>query len=310
MARKIAFVLFTITAIAALIWLNQSPQLNLGNRQQPQPTQQLDSKATVFEQPSKPSSPKPETNHAQSPMTGKELEQINQAILNEIHNRKYSDDDFIELVSLVYQQLNCYGYPSADYLQGFSDKAAEVFTQLTQKCERDKNNYPTIAKLVEKNIDSINDLLLSTPTFKPEGEALKSLISEQNLGNQVDARTVLFTKNSQVIMHDGLIDLISGRSATLFLGNTTKDLNQPDLLLGLDDAYQKTVNGLAKALIACTYRNDQICAANSPFMVTQCFEDEKVCGLNVSQWYQKFIMPGMKKDVEIMLQYYKEIIQQ
>lgn len=317
MARKIVFVFFIIIVVVASIWLKQSPSLNADKRQSEHKTSAIKEdggkdeglESTPERQP-KSSLAKPETGRSQSPMTAQEFEQTTQAMLYEIRNRKYSDDDFIEIASLLYQQVGCYGVPSSEYLQGASDKANEVLAQSAQKCEQDKIDYPTIARLLEsQSIDEINNFLMSIPTFEPEGEMMKSLISEQRFA-RAEERMVLSTKNPLTIMFDAWGDLIMGRDTIFSLDNSAKDSNQPDLLLGLDGAYQKTVNGLAKMLIACSYRNDQICSANSPFMATQCADNESVCGLNVLQWYQKFIMPGMKKDVEIMRQYYKSITEE
>ena len=244
------------------------------------------------------------TQDQQSHNPSTQLEQLSderQTILNEIESRIYSEDPYVELISLSVNMSLC--RKEFEHMN-FLTYSATVFQQqnqlnqdLKKACKAYWKLYPQILSMGEKQMRNV---------FKPDSqlghllqvqESRNLLQKERDENYQLTLLHALKEKNSSVIMLSALLLGYSGSG-----NGVLKSILQSN-----DNSYIAQMNQLALTLISCGYQNGQSCQSTSVLMVMACSESPDSCGLDFETWYERNTLPGMKRDVEKLMAYYQRI---
>lgn len=77
-------------------------------------------------------------------------------------------------------------------------------------------------------------------------------------------------------------------------------------LLGGEPLYLDRLSSIAIQLLKCQRSAGFGCHADELTMLVKCLKDETVCGLTYPQWADQILTPGMKMDVEALMDYYSQ----
>ncbi len=224
-----------------------------------------------------------------------------QAILNEIEQRLYSQDPYVELTSLIVQMGFCHKeFRGMDFLTS-SDTVFQQQLQLTQdlkkECENYQQQYPHLLTMDEKKIR--NTFIPNSPL----GRLMKAqenrdiTRSERDENSQLTLVYALKEKNSSLIMLSALF---------LRYERSNMDLLQT-ILNSKDNNYMAQMNQMALTLMSCEHQSGQACQSTSMLMVLSCAENPDSCGLDFQTWYDQNTLSGMKRDVEKLMAYYQQL---
>lgn len=224
-----------------------------------------------------------------------------QEILNEIEQRLYSQDPYVELTSLMVQMSLC----KKEYAQlEFLVSSDAVFQQqikldraLKKDCENYRQQYPHVLAMNEKQIKN---------TFKPNSSFGRLIQAQQNRNltrtereenSQLTLLYALKEKNSSLIM-----------LSALFLRYERNNIDILQTILNSkDNNYIAQMNQMALTLLSCEHQSGQSCQSTSMLMVMSCAENPDSCGLDFQTWVDKNTLSGMKRDVEKLMAYYQQL---
>lgn len=225
--------------------------------------------------------------------------------LAEIQNPKYSDDPMLEVTSLIVDFKVC-----GHWLRRIAEKAEQdseiknFELKLKKKCESYAEQYPLIF-----SAHNDDENLLSFPSKSLLGERYKfllaGLIGVRNVVDYDQLMVEIFQLSLQ-INNPNLISF-NALSAGIGLSGTEdqtdffKELLQTDINIWVFEAHN-----LATQSLSCDLPNSSSCDATSYYMVYKCDYEPNACGMSFQEWYQQSTTPGMKKDAEIIKNYYRQ----
>lgn len=96
--------------------------------------------------------------------------------------------------------------------------------------------------------------------------------------------------------------------AMMNINNADHIFPYQQLLNTVDSKYLDKVVHLAVGQRICQLGDNHFCGPQGILMLEPCFENNKMCGLDFKTWYQKAILPGMKKDVDLVLNHYEAFV--
>ncbi len=229
--------------------------------------------------------------------------------LEEIENRIYSADPVIEVASLSMDFMKCDAIGNQGHsLLAESDaylSRLNLADQISIECEALAAQYPRWyqAKLREKK-------LLKLQPNSTAGKQLQELFSslfdqDQNLNYEhyinTRNRLALTIKNAPLTSFAAL-DQMAGLS----FNNEPNTIYQ-QLLKTQDGSWIHFANELALQSISCTFPNSRSCEPTSFYMFHKCELNSNACGLSFDVWYDQHISAGMKADVLILQNYYRQM---
>ncbi|MCX7545746.1 hypothetical protein [Marinicella gelatinilytica] len=225
--------------------------------------------------------------------------------LAEIKNPIYSDDPVIEIASLSMDFQVCrLWYHRLNKNISSNPDLQQLKNQLTEKCELYGKKYPVLFES-----SSQHDSVLNFKANSLLGEQYKYLLAGlYGRHNDIDYNQLtenLFELSLQ-IRSPSLISvsaLNSGIGLSAADGKTEffKDLLHTQVNIWIFHAHN-----LALQLLTCDMPNSQTCEATSFHMLYRCDNEPVACGLTLQQWHMKYSSLGMKKDVEIIKNYYRD----
>lgn len=224
-----------------------------------------------------------------------------QQILQEINTRMFSDDTYVELFSLesivgicresfALESIFEYGQgvifvEQKKALAAFKDKCLTYETQYPQYLAKDRKQLlaglkpqSKLGMLLEQRKDYSR--MTETERSNLENLLLFEAIREQNSTIMVEVSfSYRFGQN------------MSGEFSTILASN--------------DQNYIGHISQLAIVNMACQFQGGQNCDSVSGLMMLICSQQPESCGQDFHSWYEHNTLPGMKNDVDILINYYQ-----
>lgn len=220
-------------------------------------------------------------------------------LLAEIEDRKFSDDAAVELRSLTWNYGVCFEKVEINRIINHpnyeSPQKQQYVDLLLQECQAIQIQYPSLNSQLENNAFD--------ETFKPSSELGRLLLKRTNDGlthiereklDELILIKAIQNGNGAIMMSSALIQG--------FMGNTGLPIKQ--VIQSNDSQYTNQMSQLAIYLLSCQYQNGSACKSTSTLMILQCSQQPSSCGLDFTSWYEQNTLPGMRRDVEKLMNYY------
>lgn len=222
--------------------------------------------------------------------------------LEQLSERRYSEDLLVELMSLGWEYETCGNRNQSWRFQGqILSEAQDQLRKVVEKhCEDLFNAYPLLEDQSLQNgmQDVFQRLTPSTP--------LGQFFLEQAINRQaVDMGDFLST----------LVPLsLEAKNAQMLVMASIMATYRPDhigietqLLKSIDLKYVGFIRSMALTKLSCQFQDGLTCSPTGQFMQDKCFVDERFCGMNFDQWFTLAVTPGMQRDVQLLAQYFTEL---
>jgi len=237
---------------------------------------------------------KPETQYNE-PLS----EDIITQLKEELKPHKYHSDPYLEAHSIMSENATCFALNDSNegethirknYIA--NNKLAEFETTL-KNCQSVLQSYPTLA-------DNMESIYWSLPPNSQLGHKLQNMFQQQLKGasnkvtNSQTLIAVLKSKNGPLIAEQssmGFMYFSDGEFMPFSIWLQSQNFQS------IEQVFQ-----LSLAKIACRYQAGIACEPQGMTMLTLCSLDNAACGLDYQSYYQQNILPGMQKDVDILVE--------
>lgn len=237
---------------------------------------------------------KPETQQSE-PLS----EDIIMQLKEELKPHKYHSDPYIEAHSIMSENATCFAVSNSNegethikknYIA--NNKLAE-FEAMMNNCQAVLQSYPTLA-------DNVENIYWNLPPNSQVGHNLQNMFQQQLKGasskdtNSQTLIAVLKSKNGPLIAEQssmGFMYFSDGEFMPFSAWLKSRNFHS------IEQIFQ-----LSLAKIACHYQAGIACEPQGMTMLTLCSLDNAACGLDFKSYYQQNILPGMQKDVDILVE--------
>ena len=219
--------------------------------------------------------------------------------LQQLENRRYSEDITVELASIGMEFESC-GNNKLDWrFEGMelSTHQAEVKTAVENHCKNLLSQYPLLNTFQLKS--GMQTVFDEFPANSPLGQFL---YQQTGTGNNFDAYDFaskliplsLRQKNAQMLF---MVNWMLGYYDNIHIFESK-------VTGGQHRDYLITIQSIALTALSCEFQTGITCSPISRFMQEKCFDDEQFCQLDFNQWYQLAVTPGMDADIKLVKQYF------
>jgi|GEM_PF-1705140 len=248
-----------------------------------------------------------ETLATEEPQEDNEINNQVELILEELKPHKFSEDPFIEAYTLGYEAYFCSEQAVKDQHNPelpMEPQLIDLFEQARKDCDVTRARYPHLVSLK----DSYN-IIKNIPPTTAAGRAIKTQVPDSASGQQYyrdqlnnRLKHALQSKIGPIIAETGL--------ASYFYFQNGETMPVSQWLNSQDIEYNRQVMKLALGKLACRYQDGMACQPTSSQMFMLCINDKTACGLDFNTFYQQTVMPGMQKDVEILIEKFAAMSEQ
>lgn len=221
------------------------------------------------------------------------------SLLEELQPHTYSTDPYLEARSILSENAFCF----ADDADGFSSHMHQAFKkanrlneykQLQQHCRGILTAYPTLQSTFE-------EIYLNLKPTSETGQLLQAMIKRGNefssvmqSHNEQTLRALLKSQNGPLLAEQ------AGMPFMYFNPGEPAPISQ--WINSRNYRYIEQLFTLSLTRLACQYQGGAACQPGGMAMLILCAQDPAACGLDFSSYYQQNILPGMQKDVDILVE--------
>ncbi len=221
-------------------------------------------------------------------------------ILQEISNRKFSNDPYTELLSLMAVMGHCLRNEQVGDLALYYGTAYPVHDEmnlaLKKRCDDYHQQYPELIKTIKNE--------QGTQVFKPQsklGQMIETFLDRNTTDeakkelSKVALLEAIRKNNSIMLIRAGSFQELNIKSHVFPIAK---------LLQSNDYKYLYHMNQTAIKLMSCQFNQGISCDNSSDLMRLVCAKNPLACGHDFISWYEKSTLPGMKIDVEKLIDFY------
>lgn len=222
-----------------------------------------------------------------------------QQLLEELKPHKYSDDPYIEAYTLSQEVGFCKEQTSNQH-QFFEDRfetlLAGLYERVKESCEAKIKRYPNLISL-SSNYKTLQKISPTTAA----GRSIKVMVPPKHAQPQ-QYRDLVNNRIKHVLQSNiGVLIAEAGMlSFVYFQKGETLPISQ--WLNSQDTEYNRQITQLALSKLSCRYQSGMACQATSSHMLLLCINEQTACGLDFHSYYEQNILPGMQKDVDILVE--------
>lgn len=227
-----------------------------------------------------------------------------QALTHELIPHKYHPDTYLEARSIIAEHAFCFAVSS----DGFSDHMKQRFKtadrlseyrKMQNQCQLTISAYPVLTAEFEHIYQKL----------EPQSKLGKQL-------KQLTEKTGMLADSSDSIYREALLSLLKSKNGPLIGEQASMSfiyLSQGEIvpisqwINSQNNQYFERVFHLALTKLACQYQGGVACQPHSMAMLMLCSQDDGACGTDFNQFYQQRIMPGMKKDIEVVFNHFQSL---
>lgn len=221
------------------------------------------------------------------------------ALDNELLPRRYHDDIYVEAYSIISEKFLCFTLDFTPRMKSHlktsfaaSDRQSQL-NNIINQCQKELKIHP----LLVQNGENLGQ------TLKPSSE-LGRLIKNLAYNTGIDAHSkdfqyqtllaVLKTKNGPLIASQAIMPFAFFSEGEIIPISTWVGSR--------DFRYIEQIFQLAMTQMACRYQGGIACQPQGMVMTMNCISHQPACGLDFQSYYQQNILPGMQKDVDILVE--------
>jgi len=223
------------------------------------------------------------------------------AWMSYLQHRRYSEDTSVEITSLAMEYESCGNNHSQWLFQNMepTEKQRQIKIAMDNHCKQLLNDYPLLAD-TQKSAE-VEMVYAQFPASTDLGHFMQNNIL--NAGVRPD--TLEFSR--------GLLPLAlkAGNAQLLNMADwmsrfsLKNRLFDEQVIQGQNQDYLKTIQTIALTALSCDFQNGITCSPSASFMRDKCFTDDKFCGLDFNQWYERAVTPGMDADIRLLKQHFQ-----
>ena len=161
------------------------------------------------------------------------------------------------------------------------------FEKTTKHCDAQRRARPRL--YFETKTFKVNQNILSNTTW---GQRLKAVRTLNNMERRAFNGEFLRFALREKQAHWLLLAMMNGDS---------NEFDYPLWLSSSNASYNNVIEGTALNLLLCEWDNTGLCGPSSMIMLLSCSNTPGDCGLPYPEWFEKNHMPGVKKDVALVL---------
>ena len=287
MVCKVSVVIATLLVVLFVLW----PDINNEQSSKEEVTQgnsePSEHQKAIVNGIKKEANQKSVTVEDKAKLNSEEQYKLNQ-MMKEVIQAEYSEDPFIEA---SVQQLKFFGCEM--FSQGWlshdikNNNDAEWVSKTTKKCSADKKSRPNLYFQSKKF-----QVYAHLPATSGWGKRLKAARELNQIEKQEFGKEFLRFALRQKQAHWLLLAMLQSNNSVF---NLAQWLNTSNTL------YMRHIESAAMMLLMCDWDDGDLCDSTSFFMLTSCANTPGDCGMSYPQWFEKNHMPGVKKDVALVL---------
>ncbi|MCX7552330.1 hypothetical protein OS175_00440 [Marinicella sp. S1101] len=221
------------------------------------------------------------------------------AVMLEISERQYSDDAYVELYALRGISKLC---SETDAIEEWMDSSLGYMTPeqknimggVKVKCKSHNAQYPTVSSL------SSDDLMNQISPNSQLGQLLKQRKNDQELSRAEKGELAERILLAAIESKNSFIAIES--SFNYSFGYQAYN-NSAQALKSNDQLYLSQIKQLAVTHMACGFTPAEACQPDGYLMVIMCAQQPDSCGMDYYTWFQNNTLPGMRQDVNIMIDF-------
>ncbi len=219
--------------------------------------------------------------------------------LEQLSERRYSEDLLVELMSLGLEYETCGNRNQSWRFQGktLSEAQDQIRKAVEKHCEDLFNAYPLLEDQSLQN--GMQELFLLLTPSTPLGQFfLDQAINRQALDMGDFLSTLvplaLEAQNAQMLVMANIMVTYRQNHVSI----------ESQLLKSIDPKYVGFVRSIALTQLSCQFQGGLTCSPTGHFMQDKCFVDDRFCGMNFDQWFTLAVTPGIQQDVQLLAQYF------
>ncbi len=227
------------------------------------------------------------------------------AVLDELQPHRYHPDPSIEArtVLLIYTVCS----KDANIEQWFHQILAEsqrptVVDDYIKFCAEATQRYPKLLGMSELDV-----LLKQLPTTSELGQMVKQATPSYDESFPEQYRMAALNKLNAVLASQNSALLFEASISTFMYFQHGEILPVSTWLNSQDLEYNSRVSSYALMKMACRYQQGAICEGFGSVSMMMCTVDNSVCGLDFAAIYEMQVMPGMHKDVELLISHLDQL---
>ncbi|WP_154222817.1 hypothetical protein [Marinicella rhabdoformis] len=284
----------SLVLIGGIIWfLLQYPEkVRLKKSQEPSQKVKSNDPQIITENNKVPKEPKikqPQEKPTEKKLTSEQEYRL-EMVMKEIATPEYSEDPYIETTMQMDQLMYCEMFTRGFLRTELEGKIKNTAwdEQYKKHCAAKRNKHPHV--LVSSFTGKPMDWIPATSEWGEKVKALRSIpFAERREKATVLVRLALRSQKAHWLQ--------------LSLQNTGIDntFNYGQWLGTRNKSYQHRVTQLAFDHMICHWDADGLCGPTSGIIAESCYQTPNDCGMPFFEWFEKNHMPGVKKDVALVL---------
>lgn len=224
--------------------------------------------------------------------------QVSDDILDELSQKNFSSEPFVELLTVTYILQDCKRNGVTDF--GKIEQLEKLIVKRSENCLKFKSDYPLVAtKINSKEFESLimkialqskyANVIQKGMTMRFMDQAFRNDFLEEVVG------IILQSQNGPLIT--SLEKLFKSGEGSFLINKISKELGT------INSNYSELVFQQAITLYSCQYSESITCLPSSKYMLRQCSEDERACGVDVLTWFQLSHTDAYNRDIAKVVNY-------
>ena len=220
------------------------------------------------------------------------------ALDNELLPRQYHEDMYVEAQSIIAEKFLCFMVSLGPRIRSrlktsyATSNRESQFDDSLEQCQKELNSYP----LLKKEGEDLGQLLQPSSEL---GQMTKKLLYSKNNSLTKDFKyqsllAVLKSKNGLLITYQASLPYIYFSEGE-FIPISSWVNSQ-------SHQYIQQLFKLSLTKLACRYQGGIACQPQGMAMTMNCMSHQPACGLDFINYYEQNILPGMQKDVDILVE--------
>lgn len=299
MRHRLIF-LVVVTLAGAWWWHTRQPANKVTSNDTTLASQSATSAATTEQTTDLTLTGEPTPNGEAPALTETQTDATEQALLAEIADRQYSEDTYLEIKSLSWQIGYCAHKDDLRDLFGNNptDQQLALSDQVKELCAGYQSTHPNLITLYASNDWQ--------QRFKPTSQLAQLYPLRKSGASKEEVQDYTREVVTQLLQVGNGALLLE----EVFLGylDPVELIFPVAQILGSGDTqYNQEVNKAALTLIACQFDQGQSCQPAGMFMLLNCTYEPNACGRDYPSWYADSTLPGMQRDVQLLVDYYLQL---
>ena len=221
-------------------------------------------------------------------------------LLSETVHELYSSDPYVEAFSVTQRSLECEFFKARniEYSLNESDSGRVILNKKRSLCEQWQTDFPLLSS-PQSWIKKLSEL----PADSKLGQLVKQFPSLSDFNQRTEYAVKAFElgikEKSPYLIEYALTQIEQPFS---ILNAADNDLSTTD-----NGTYAAFIFSTAVNLMLCDFNHEEFCSGHGWKMINKCTSESSYCGLTYQEWFDRSLMPGMKQDVLVLLEYFQQI---